>query len=175
MTSIIVAKDLNNCIGNANRLPWPRLKKDMEFFREKTKGHAVIMGSKTFASIGKPLKHRHNIVLSRKLTQKDVPQGVQVFSNPLKALKKAWELDQDPFVIGGNQIYTLYYHAVERLYITEIQNTYAGDTFFRPIDDSWKEISCREEMEGEVKLLFKEYELCRSAASPTPPERRNNA
>lgn len=155
--------DQNGCIGNGDQMPWPRLKKDMKFFRKTTKNHAVIMGSKTYRSIGSPLKKRTNIVLSRRPELLKVPPQVHVFDNPEKALTKAYEFDKNPFIIGGAEIYGLFLPQTTRMYITEIASVFEGNVFFPNFEeDEWNEISSVEDVEEagglSYRLTFRQLE-----------------
>lgn len=126
--SIIVAMTDTGVIGKDNDLPWPRNKEDMKHFRKNTMGHALIMGRKTYQSIGKPLKGRHSIVLSS--SSFDTPDNVTVVGSIEQALEQAYAMDESPFVIGGASVYRQFLPFSTRLLITEIPGSYDGDTFF---------------------------------------------
>jgi len=135
--SLIAALTKNRVIGKDNDLPW-HLPDDMKYFMNTTKGHAVIMGRKNYDSLPakfKPLKDRHNIVVS---AQPDYSvAGATVVSSWQAALSEAAAHTPnggEVFVIGGAQIYSLAMSAANRLYLTEIQTTLEGDTFFPVID-----------------------------------------
>lgn len=115
-------------IGKGNNLPWPRIKEDMRWFRKQTIGHSIIMGRKTFESIGKPLPGRNNIVISR---QSGFPAvGCKVVDSFENALELALERDSDPFIIGGAQIYRQALPFTDRIFLTEVKNQYEGDIAF---------------------------------------------
>ena len=117
----------NRVIGNAGTIPW-HLPEDFKFFKATTMGHAILMGRKTYESIGKPLPGRENIGLSR--TMSETP-GVTIIRSidELKELEN--KLDgRDLFVIGGEEIYRLLLFKVQELYITKIPRTIEGDTHF---------------------------------------------
>ena len=127
MIKAIVAMAENRVIGNAGSIPW-HLPEDFKFFKATTMGHAILMGRKTYESIGKPLPGRENIVLSR--TMSETP-GVTIIRSidELKELEN--KLDgRDLFVIGGEEIYRLLLFKVQELYITKIPRTIEGDTHF---------------------------------------------
>lgn len=138
--SLIVAMDRNRVIGTDNRLPW-HLPADLKHFRALTIGKPVLMGRKTYQSIGKPLAKRENIVLSRQLDF--VAPGCQV----VRSIEEAMALvrtqgAEELMVIGGAQLYVAMLPLADRLYITEIDTAVAGDARFPPIDPSqWHEIA----------------------------------
>lgn len=129
MLSIIVAHDKNFVIGRDNDLPWSRLPKDMKYFRKTTKGHNIIMGRKTYESIGKPLKKRTNIVLTRSTDFK--PKGCFAF-NDIDTIRLFVNNhpDEEHFVIGGDSIYKQFLPHSDKLYITKICEEYVGDRHF---------------------------------------------
>lgn len=134
--SIIVATDKKNGIGIQNKLPW-HLPEDLAHFKRTTTGHTVIMGRKTYESIGRPLPNRRNIVLSKNLNWK--APGVETFSS----LTEINNLQDDEiFIIGGAQIYELTLKDVSKIIITEIDADFACDAFFPVTPPSeWKEVS----------------------------------
>lgn len=141
MVSIIVAIAQNGTIGDKNSLLW-HIKEDMRFFRTTTSGHPVIMGRKTFESLGsKPLPKRTNIVITRAdrtfegaLTAHSLEEAI--------AMAKAECGDEEIFVMGGAQIYAEALSVVDRLYITRVEREYEGDTSFPEIDYSqWQLVS----------------------------------
>jgi dihydrofolate reductase len=138
--SIIVAAALNNAIGKDNQLLW-RLPNDMKFFKNTTWALPVIMGRKTFESLGKPLNGRVNIVITR---QKDwKAEGVVVVNNLEDALFVAQTTDcKEVFVIGGGEIYEQSFSKAKHIYLTRVQTTIDGDTFFPEINlDDWELVS----------------------------------
>ena len=143
--SLIAALTTNRVIGKNNDLPW-HLPDDMKYFMNTTKKHAVIMGRKNYDSLPakfKPLKERHNIVVSAQPAYK--ADGATVVSSWQAALDEAalhTPAGGEVFVIGGAQIYQLAMSTANRLYLTEIQTTLDGDTFFPAFDKSdWIEKS----------------------------------
>ncbi len=144
--SIIVAADENNVIGHGNSLIW-KLPDDLKHFRKVTEGHTVIMGRKTFDSIGRPLPNRRNIVITR---QKDLQiSGCEV----VQSLSAALDLvasEKEALIIGGSEIYLQTLEKADRIYLTRVHGEFIGDSFFPGLDPSvWKEVSTREHPEDE--------------------------
>jgi dihydrofolate reductase len=142
MISIIVATAENGVIGKDNQLLW-KLSADLKQFRILTTGHSVIMGRKTFESIGRPLPNRTNIVISR---QKDLtlPEGVFKMNSLEKAIEFAQNQvgNEEIFIIGGGNIYEQALDLTDKIYLTEVKASIEGDAFFPKIDmNDWKEIS----------------------------------
>lgn len=137
MITIIVAKSENNVIGNDNQLIW-HLSSDLKRFKALTTGHPIIMGRKTYESIGKPLPNRTNIVITR---NKDWnPEGILVVNSLHEAIEKGKKLDEEIFIIGGGNIYEQAMDWADALEVTEVHRTFEGDTKFPEIDLSiWKE------------------------------------
>jgi len=126
----IVAVSKNNAIGKGGKLPW-HYSSDMKFFRETTTGNAVVMGRKTWMSLGKPLKHRLNIVLSRDSSIE--PQESLVVLRDIESVLSFGEsLTTDLFVIGGAQIYKEFTPHIERWLVTEVPLTIEGADAFMP-------------------------------------------
>lgn len=139
MITLIAALDENNLIGNSGKLPW-KIKEDMEFFKKTTTGNAVIMGRKTYESIGKPLKHRKNIIISKTLPKGYLQDGVIVFEEfDMETIQKN-SLRWDYFIIGGREIYkeSLEKSIPERLLISRIKGSYIGDTYFPDIPKNYE-------------------------------------
>lgn len=130
--SLIVAMSENRVIGRDGDLPW-RLSSDLRRFKSLTMGHHLLMGRKTFASIGRCLPGRTTVVLSRDADFQ--APGVLVAHDLAAALDFA-KHDPEPYVVGGAQVYKLALPHVDRLYITRVQAQVAGDTFFPPLDES---------------------------------------
>ena len=143
VVSLIVAVAENGVIGKDNDLIW-HLPKDMRFFKETTLGHHVIMGRKNFESIPhkyRPLTERTNIVITRQSGYK--AKGSIVVNSVEAALDIAKKNgDTEPFIIGGGQIYKLALDAnlVDKIYLTKINHTFDGDTFFPELENEWKEV-----------------------------------
>lgn len=126
MISLIVAHDAGRVIGKDNAMPW-HLPGDLQYFKQQTMGKPVIMGRKTFESIGRPLPGRRNIVITR--NEAYVVEGIEVVHSLQEALALAADAPEK-MVIGGEQIFTEALPLAERLYITHINATFEGDTFF---------------------------------------------
>nr|AIA11127.1 Dihydrofolate reductase [uncultured bacterium] len=126
----IAAVDRKGAIGKGGKLPW-HYSADMKFFRETTSGHAVVMGRKTWLTIGKPLKNRLNIVLSRD-TDIGPQDSLIVFSDMESVLSFNKSLSTDLFVIGGAQIYEAFREHIEKWIITEVPLTVQGADAFMP-------------------------------------------
>jgi len=138
MKSIIVAYDRNRGIGAANDLLWTRdLPADLRHFKKMTTGHMIIMGRKTFDSIGRALPDRRNIVISHTYLEFE---GVEFVSSLEEAYKRA--ADEDIFVIGGGQIYEMAIDTVDRILVTEVDAVFPAEVFFPDIDPTlWTETS----------------------------------
>jgi dihydrofolate reductase len=144
LISIIVAMTPDRVIGKDGQLPW-RLPADMRHFRSVTMGHPVIMGRRTFDSIGKPLEGRLNIVLSRDTAF--APQGCTVVRSPDEAVRCAVgtsDMSIDPkevLIIGGAAVYEVFLARAGRLYVTFVHADIAGDRHFPKLDfDAWHEV-----------------------------------
>ncbi|MBO5893740.1 MAG: dihydrofolate reductase [Alistipes sp.] len=137
MVSIIVAVAQNGTIGDKNSLLW-HISEDMRFFKRTTSGHPVIMGRKTYDSLGRPLPNRTNVVISR--TAEHI-EGCTI----ARSLEEAIALFPDHeeiFIIGGAQIYALALEIADRIYITRVEHDYEGDTSFPSWDESkWQLLS----------------------------------
>ena len=144
---LIVAIGPNRAIGRGGKLPW-HIPEDLKHFKQATLGHAIIMGRKTFESIGRALPGRRNIVVSRsrrdfadEATGKAHPDGVEVFATFDEALRRAHETDSEPRVIGGGEIYRDAMPFVTELHVTSVAPEASGDVsdcdaFFPEIDDA---------------------------------------
>ena len=132
MISIIAAMDRNRLIGNNNQLPW-HLPADLAHFKKLTMGKPIIMGRKTYESIGRPLPGRKNIVLTRDATFQ--AEGVFVANSLQQALEHVASADE-AMIIGGSAIYELALSRADRLYITYVENSYQGDAWFPEIDSA---------------------------------------
>ena len=134
--SLVVAMDRNRVIGRDNALPW-RLPADMAYFKRVTMGHPVIMGRRTWESIGKPLPGRHNIVVTRNCGY-DAP-GCTVVGSLEEAWKAAGDADE-ACVIGGTSLFEESLPIADRIHLTEVDAEVEGDTWFPPFDRSqWNE------------------------------------
>lgn len=135
--AIVVAMDRNNGIGVNNQLPW-HLPEDLAHFKRITSGHPILMGRKTFESIGRPLPNRRNIVISRDPDWRH--EGVERAGSVAEAIALCG--DEEAFVIGGAQIFNDTLPLVSDLIVTEIDATFECDTWFPPVDPAqWEEQS----------------------------------
>jgi dihydrofolate reductase len=150
--SMIVARSRNHVIGRDNQMPW-KISADLQFFKRVTMGHPVIMGRKTWESIGRPLPGRRNIVVSRNTNY--VATGGELVGSLDEALKSLREFER-VFVIGGEQLFTQAFDKADRLYITEIDlDIDGGDTFFEvPNESAWKEVERTPGSEGDISFSF---------------------
>jgi dihydrofolate reductase len=135
--SYIVAMDIQQAIGLGNDLPW-RLPADLAYFKKTTMDHTILMGRKTYESIGKPLPNRTNVILTQNknyhaegcLIVHSVEEAVEQFKN------------EEVFVIGGAEVFQLFMSAVDRLYITLIEHEFEADTYFPEFDiEDWVLVS----------------------------------
>jgi dihydrofolate reductase len=136
--SIIVAMDMNNGIGYQNQLPW-RLPADLRVMKQTTMGHHLIMGRKTYESIGKPLTGRTSIIVTRNPDYQAV--GCLVVHSVPDALSLAESRSEDEsFIFGGSQIYEEGFPYTDRIYLTHIQAKFQVDAYFPDFNQSvWKE------------------------------------
>ena len=157
--AIIVAIADNNAIGRNNSLLW-HISEDLKFFRRTTSGCPVIMGRKTFESIGRPLPKRTNIVVSRGF---DAPEGVVVVPSLEAAYTAASAAVSDPsaavsdrcFVIGGGQIYAQAMDHADRLVVTHVHTVIEdADTFFPPIDPTVWEVASRSDVMNDPETVY---------------------
>ena len=136
--NVIVAMTKDRVIGKDGTLPW-HLSEDLKLFKAHTTGNIVIMGRKTFDSIGKPLPNRRNIVVSKSIREDEKAAGVEYFPDLDHALAAAQEGEGNIFIIGGASIYHQMIEKADRLYISLVEGDYKGDTYFPEIkDDVWK-------------------------------------
>lgn len=151
---IIAAIGANNELGYNNNLIW-RIKEDLNFFKITTSGHIVVMGRKTYESIGKPLPNRTNIVLSSSMENQDELVIVRTIDE-LKTLIAS--LDEEVYIIGGSSLYEIFIQYADELILTEIDDIpeYV-DTYFPNIESSWTSIVIGEYQEGELKYKRKIY------------------
>lgn len=174
--SLIAAMAHNRVIGRDGDMPW-HLPSELQYFKELTLGKPIIMGRHTFASIGRPLPGRHNIVITSK--PNTLPAGVSAASNPTEALdiaKSTAAVDgielQEVMVIGGGQIYAAFLPMATRLYLTQIDLQVDGDTYFPEYHpDEWQRTLLRthtaesNHAKNESPLSYKGYLYERKPAS----------
>lgn len=138
--SLIVAATENNVIGRDNQMPW-HLPNELQYFKATTMGKPIIMGRKTWDSLGRPLPGRLNIVVTRQTDL--VLEGAEVVNDLTQALARAqaWAIENDAeelMIIGGEQLYRLALPLADRVYLTRIALTLEGDAFFPVLDHSWQ-------------------------------------
>lgn len=149
--SLIVAMASNRVIGDQGQMPW-HLSADLKKFRKITTGFPIIMGRKTYQSIGKPLPNRTNIIISRDADYS--PEGCLVFNDLNKALIHACQLADQVFVIGGSTLYDALLPVADMLYLTQIYQEFAGDTWFPEFDSNeWLEVE-REDIHDDPSVSF---------------------
>ena len=152
MLSIIVAKAKNNIIGKDNKIIW-HLPEDLKHFKNITTGHTIIMGRKTFESLGRVLPNRKHIIFSNNPSFNVNEENVKVVHSLLE-IQDLIEGKEEAFVIGGAMIYNFLMPYVKKMYVTEIDKEFEGDTFFPKIDDNmWKEISREKGIKDEKNNL----------------------
>jgi dihydrofolate reductase len=162
ITSLIVAVGQNGVIGRDGGLPW-RMPSDLKTFRRLTMGKPIVMGRKTFQSIGRPLDGRDNIVVTR--DPAFAVEGVSVFNDLTEALVLARSLartngSDEVMVIGGSDIFQATLPLVQRVYWTQVKGEPAGDVFFPALDPAhWREVSSepiargpRDEFDAELRI-----------------------
>jgi len=149
--SMIVARSRNHVIGKDNQMPW-KISADLQFFKKVTMGYPIIMGRKTWESIGRPLPGRRNIVVSRNVNY--LALGAELVGSLEQALDSLKEFKR-VFVIGGQQLFNQAFPLADELFITEIEIQVNGDTYFEIPDPSdWQEIDRVQEKEGEIEFAY---------------------
>lgn len=127
MISMVVAMSINRVIGKSGRMPW-HIPEDLQYFKALTTGHTVIMGRKTFESIGKPLPNRLNVILTHDPYYK--AEGCHIVHSIEEIRKKYDYEDEEIFIIGGSTLYSAFMPYAQKLYITLIETIVEGDTYF---------------------------------------------
>lgn len=152
--SILVAHDVNHGIGKNNALPW-HLPSDLKFFKEKTSGHHILMGRKTYDSIGRPLPNRTTLIVSRNASL-EIP-GTHVFTSIEKAIEFARLANEtELFIVGGAEIYQLALAYADTLYITEIENAFEVDAWLKIPLENFMEVS-RDTREPDEKNKWRHH------------------
>ena len=159
MITIVVAMGLKNEIGADNKLLW-HLSKDLKNFKEITTGHPIIMGRKTYESIGKALPNRTNIVISRK---KDwFEEGILIVGSIKEALKFAKKIDEEIFIIGGGTIYEQTMDITNKIEVTQVKAEMKAEVYFPKIEEKiWQKTSetCHEKDDkNEFDFCFQTWE-----------------
>lgn len=152
MISIIVAMDLNNVIGKDNGLIW-HIPGDLKNFKKITTGYPIVMGRKTFESIGRPLPNRKNIILTKNVDYNI--NGCDIYNSIDQILK--FSEDKEVFIIGGAEIYKLFLPYTDIIYMTLVHDKFDGDTFFPILNaDEWDLIELTHpNIEGEYVYDFR--------------------
>lgn len=156
MIKIVVAVSKNNVIGKDNKLLW-RQSEDLKRFKSLTLGQKVVMGRKTYESIGKPLPGRDNYVITKSI---DKIEGCNI----LGTLEEVNSLEGDIFIIGGGEIYNKFIKIADEIYLTIIDCEVEGDTFFNLDLNDWNEISSEslyKDDKNEYNYIFKKLERCK--------------
>jgi dihydrofolate reductase len=144
MIKIIVAMSENRVIGNNNELIW-KLSSDLKRFKDLTTNNPVVMGRKTYESIGRPLPNRRNIIISRQ------PDYLVDDCEIVSSLEEALLLtNSDCFIIGGGEIYKQSLEIVDKIYLTLVHKEFEGDTKFPELNKEWIEVS-RENFDSDEK------------------------
>jgi dihydrofolate reductase len=149
--SMIVARSRNHVIGKDNQMPW-KISADLQFFKKVTMGYPIIMGRKTWESIGRPLPGRRNVVVSRNTNYSAI--GAELVGSLDQALELLKEIKR-VFVIGGQQLFTQAFPQADELFITEIEIQVDGDTYFEiPDPNDWQEAERILESEGDIQFAY---------------------
>ena len=149
--NLIAALDKGRVIGSEGSIPW-NIQEDLNYFKEKTTNKAIIMGRKTFESIGRPLPNRLNIVMTR---SKEKVDGVVIAPNKEIAIEKARDFSSEIFVIGGEYIYKEFLEMASEMLLTEIDLDTEGDTYFPRWDESeWLEVSRESKIDDSQKINY---------------------
>ena len=148
---LIAALDKGRVIGSEGSIPW-NIQEDLNYFKEKTTNKAIIMGRKTFESIGRPLPNRLNIVMTR---SKEKVDGVIIAPNKEIAIEKARDFSSEIFVIGGEYIYKEFLEMASEMLLTEIDLDTDGDTYFPRWEESeWLEVSRESKIDDSQKINY---------------------
>lgn len=150
--SMVVAHGPKGEIGLDNKLLW-HISEDLKNFKKITTGKMIVMGRKTFESIGKPLPNRSNVVITRDENFK--PEGVIVVNDPMMVFDLALEAEEDlgvddfeMMVIGGGEIFNIFMPYTQKIYLSEVEYSGPADAFFPPLDYEEWEVTSNEKMEG---------------------------
>ena len=155
--TIVAAIASNNVIGQKNSLPWD-IPEDLKRFKQLTSGHTILMGRKTFDSIGRPLPNRTNIVMTKDTNYRK--EGIEIVFDEREALNVIKDLNQEVFIIGGSKIYELFEPWTTSLMITRVLKDFEGDAFFPDINWNNWQIKSKEEFLDEksgISCKLEEY------------------
>lgn len=153
--SFVVAMSQNRVIGREGKLPW-HLPEDLKYFKALTSGHPIVMGRKTYESIGRPLPNRRNIVITR---QKDFQApGIEIYHSVEEALTDLHG-ESEVFLIGGGELFNLTLPRADRLYLTLIEKDIPGDVYFPEFSpENFQEISREDHLSGDLPFSFRVYD-----------------
>ena len=157
--SIIAAMSENRIIGKDNKLPW-HIPEDLKYFKEKTKGKTVIMGRKTYESMGRLLPNRKNIIITRDEQFKDKQAGkvdAAVVVNSIEDAIKLCLPDEEVMIIGGTNIYEQFLSRANKIYLTIVHTIIDGDATFPELNENWK-LTQSQFNEGAMPFTFQTYE-----------------
>lgn len=156
MLSIVVAISENNVIGKNNKLLW-HIPEDMKRFKELTTGHTIIMGRKTFESIGKVLPDRRHIILTRDSEYVVNNENVEIVNN-INELDSHIDENEENFIIGGAIIYNQLIKRADKVYMTKIHKVFDGDAYFPKLSETeWKEVERKQGLKNEKNPYDYEY------------------
>lgn len=156
MLSIVVAISENNVIGKNNKLLW-HIPEDMKRFKELTTGHTIIMGRKTFESIGKVLPDRRHIILTRDSEYVVNNENVEIV-NDINELDSYIDETEENFIIGGAIIYNQLIKRANKVYMTKIHKVFDGDAYFPKLSETeWKEVERKQGLKNEKNPYDYEY------------------
>jgi len=157
---LIAAKASNNVIGTStNELPWEPLVEDLKNFRDITTGNIIVMGARTYESIGsKPLPNRENVVFTRRIKPEYDTKGVKFFSNEVDFLN-AYNLEYDDiYIIGGSHLFKMFINIADTMLLTEIDKEYVGNIKFPDIENKeWDRAVIGKGAQEDVSYNFVEY------------------
>ena len=157
MISVIVAVARGGVIGSENRLLW-HISEDLKRFKSITTGHPVVMGRKTWESLGRPLPGRRNVVITRQSDYR--AEGAETVGSLAEAVA-FFPVEEEVFVIGGGEIYRQAMPVADRFYLTEVEADYEGDTFFPEWSQAqWTEVFCERHERGEkfpAPFVFRDF------------------
>lgn len=156
MLSIIVAVAENNVIGKDNQLIW-HLPEDLKRFKQLTTGHTIIMGRKTFESLGRVLPNRKHIILCNDMEMKVEDKNVEILKD-ISMLKEYIDSEEENFIIGGATIYKLLMPYAKKLYLTLIHEEFEGDVYFPEIEKKeWQVVDREKGIQNEENPFDYEY------------------
>lgn len=151
MIALIAGLTKNRIIGKGGSLPW-HIPEDLKNFKRLTSGHTIIMGRKTYESIGRPLPNRNNIVVSRTMEPKE---GIEVCSSFEEAMDKAGQKEGDTFIIGGTSMFAEGLAVADTLYLSWVKKDYEGDTYFPAFDANDWEMTEEKDFDDFVFTAYK--------------------